>query len=88
MSNPPSMIDQRRLRDGAKALEVSAREPATADDVESQLEVVSAGIAALQSLDDLGEEANARAERDQQELWKRYDILKKRREQLQGKGAS
>ena len=88
MSNPPSPVDQRRLRDGASALEVSSRKPTTVDEVEQQLEVVSAGLAALQSLDDLGEEANARAERDQQELWRRYDALKRQRTQLEGKGAS
>lgn len=72
----PSIIDQRRLRDGAHALEVSGREPETTDEIRSQLEVVGAGIAALQSLDDLGAEANARAYCDEQVLWKRYEALK------------
>ena len=81
----PSPIDQRRLRDGALALEVSTREPKTADEIRRQLEIVGDGIAALQSLDDLGPEANARAERDQQMLWKSYDALKKLLGQLEGK---
>lgn len=80
----PSIIDQRRLRDGAHALEVSGRTPETADEIRIQLEVVGAGIAALQSLDDLGPEANERACRDEQELWKRMKTLKQRLRQLEG----
>ncbi len=88
MSNPPSKIDQRRLRDGANALEVSAREPHTLDEVKAQLKIVHAGIAAMQSLDDLGEEANARAHRDEQQLWKRLRVLEERQKALEGKEAS
>jgi hypothetical protein len=84
----PSPIDQRRLCDGANALDVSSRTPQTIDEVRSQLETVSDGIAALQSLDDLGPEANERAERDQQELWKRYERLKKHCKKLEEKEAS
>ena len=80
----PSPIDQRRLRDGAHALDVSTRVPDTIDEVRRQLDVVHDGIAALQSLDDLGPEANARAERDQQELWRRMEVLKARFRQLEG----
>ncbi len=82
----PSTIDQRRLRDGARALEVSSREPETADEIRAQLEMVRDGIAALQSLDDLGEEANVRATRDQQELWKRYHALEQKLKDLEEKG--
>lgn len=84
----PSAIDQRRLRDGAHALDVSSRVPVTIDEARSQLEIVHAGLAALQSLDDLGEEANARAECDQQVLWKRYEELKKHLRRLEGKEIS
>ena len=84
MSRSPSAVDQRRLRDGAHALDVSSRAPETLDEARSQLEVVHAGIAALQSLDDLGEEANERAERDQQELWKRMKVLDERLKGLEG----
>jgi hypothetical protein len=84
----PSPIDQRRLRDGALALEVSVREPETADEIREQLETIRDGIAALQSLDDLGEEANERATRDQQVLWKRCDVLEQRLKELEGNVSS
>ena len=84
----PSAIDQRRLRDGATALEVSARQPETIDEVRQQISTVHDGIAALQSLDDLGPEANERAERDQQELWKRMKVLERRLKDLEGKAGT
>jgi hypothetical protein len=68
-----------------RALDVSSRVPETLDEVRSQLEIVHDGIAALQSLDDLGEEANESAERDQQELWKRMKVLDARLKDLEGK---
>ena len=83
----PSAIDQRRLRDGATAIDVSSRAAETIDEVRSQLEVVVAGITALQSLDDLGPEANERASRDEQELWKRMKALELRLKGLEGKAA-
>jgi len=81
----PSAIDQRRLRDGANALEVFGRAAETVDEARRQLEVVHDGIAALQSLDDLGPEANEQASRDEQELWKRLKTLEQRLRQLEGK---
>ena len=81
----PSTIDQRRLRDGATALEVSGRAAETIDEVRRQLDVVVGGIAALQSLDDLGPEANKQASRDEEELWKRMKTLEKRLKELEGK---
>ena len=83
----PSAIDQRRLCDGANALEVSSRPAETIAEVRSQMEVVGSGIAALQSLDDLGPEANVRASRDEHELWKRMKVLKQRLKDLEGKAA-
>lgn len=71
----PSAIDCRRLRDGARALEVSRRPADSIDEVRKQLALVGDGIAALQSLDDLGPEANERAAQDEQELWKRLHAL-------------
>ena len=88
MFRTPSAIDQRRLRDGAHALDISSRVPETIDEVRSQLEFVHAGIAALQSLDDLGAEANECAERDQLELWKRMKVLDARLKELEGKKAT
>jgi len=82
-----SRIDQRRLRDGALALAVSSTVPETATEVRAQLGIVGEGIAALQSLDDLGEEANAQAERDQQELWRRHEALTTRLKELEAKEA-
>lgn len=83
-----SRIDQRRLRDGANALAASSTPPETATEVRAQLSIVGEGIAALQSLDDLGEEANAQAERDQQELWKRHESLTKLLKELEAKESS
>jgi len=84
----PSAIDQRRLRDGAAALEVSARQPETIAEVRQKISTVHDGIAALQSLDDLGPEANERVERDQQELWKRMKVLERRLKDLEGKAGT
>jgi hypothetical protein len=81
----PSAIDQRRLRDGAAALEASGKPAETIDEIRRQISSVHDGIAALQSLDDLGAEANERADRDQQELWKRMKVLEARLKQLEGK---
>ena len=81
----PSAVDQRRLRDGARALEVSVSPAATADEILQQLSVVHEGLAALQSLDDLGPEANAKAFADEQELWKRMKVLADRLTELEAK---
>lgn len=85
MSRPPSAIDARRLKDGATALDVSSRPAGTAAEIRAQLEAVHDGIAALQSLDDLGPEANAKAHADEQELWRRMRALEKRLTDLEGK---
>ena len=85
MPRAPSAIDYRRLQTGATALVVSDRMGETIDFVRAQLEAVGVGIAALQSLDDLGPEANERAERDERELWKRMKALEQRLKDLEGK---
>ena len=77
-----SLVDQRRLRDGVRAFEVSALPGQTADEILRQLGAVHEGIAALQSLDDLGPEANAKAARDEEELWKRMKMLADRLTEL------
>ena len=78
----PTVIDQRRLRDGAAALAASVEPAGTLDELAKQIETVSAGIAAMQSLDDLGPEENARAYRDEQELWLRLKMLEARQIEL------
>lgn len=80
-----SFVDQRRLRDGASALEVSVKPGQTADEILRQLGAVHEGIAALQSLDDLGPEANVKAARDEEELWKRMKMLADRLTALDAK---
>jgi len=85
VSPTPSASDQRRLCDGANAIEVSSRPAETITEVRNQLEIVGAGIAAFQSLDDLGPEANVRARNDEQELWRRMKALEKRLKDLEGK---
>ena len=78
VSKVPSAIDQRRLRDGAIALTVSTHVPETLDEIRQQINNIRDGIAALQSLDALGTEANACAYRDEQELWRRMKALEQR----------
>ncbi len=76
-------LDRRRLADGSRALAEAEHTPETAEEIRAQLEVVGDGIAALQSLDDLGsDEANASAARDHDELWVRYRALKKSLEEM------
>lgn len=81
----PTAVDQRRLRDGANALEVSSRPAQTIAEIKEQISTVSAGIAAMQSLDDLGPEANAKAHADEQELWRRMRALEARLKTLEGR---
>lgn len=73
-----SKIDQRRLRDGARALALP--KPKTIgemiEEMERQLEVMRDGLAALQSLDDLGSsKANEKAWDDLLTLHKRYETI-------------
>lgn len=66
------------------ALDVSAKPAETISDLRRQIETVHDGLAAMQSLDDLGLEANAQARCDEQELWKRMHALEARLKQLEG----
>ena len=68
---------------------VGAEEPADGGVVDpavhmDQIDVVQYGIAAMQSLDDLGQEANKRAHDDERELWRRLRDLNERLKQLEG----
>lgn len=91
----PSLHDQRRLKTGAQALSLSHPPASTAAAIWEQIAAVRDGIAALQSLDDLGPVANAQASTDEQELWKRMSTLEARlkslpatnEEPLEGKAA-
>jgi hypothetical protein len=79
----PSAVDQRRLRDGARALAGSDTPGQTADELRRQIDSVAAGIAAMQSLDDLGPEGNARALEDQKALWDRLRELEQLLKELE-----
>jgi hypothetical protein len=75
----PSKTDQRRLNDGENALDT--REPPGGADLtalERYKELVGDAIAALQSLDDLGDEMNQRAFENEKALWVVYDRIKAR----------
>lgn len=71
-----SVHDRRRIADGDRALALPT--PQSADEIREQLEVIHDGMLALQSLDDIGEDDNRRAEDNLRELSKRYDALKAR----------
>lgn len=81
-----SVVDRRRLRDGAEALVQDPNTPKTIAEMEAQLRVLWDGATALQSLDDLGSpEANQKAWNDMLELQHRAEDLKKKIEQLKQK---
>lgn len=69
-------VDQRRLNDGARAMQESETEPTTRAEAMYQMTTLSIGIAALQSLDDLGSQANQKAWDDMLKLQERYYALK------------
>lgn len=73
---------QRRLRDGAVAIAASDHPPTTLEETRAQISVVSDGIAALQSLEDLGDAVNDFVIEQHEVLWKRLRILE---QQLEGK---
>lgn len=81
-----SAVTRRRLDDGAEALGLGTDLP---EDLPGLLELrgqLHDGIAALQSLDDLGSEAaNQRAWDDMLELQKRYDRVVKKIKELEKK---
>ena len=69
-------LDQRRLRDADAALalpELTAS--ATKEELTEQFEIVRTGIAALQSLDDLGAEMNKEIEDKGWTLWEKFKRL-------------
>jgi hypothetical protein len=74
-----SKVDQRRLRDGAKAGAANADYKSMSDaELREAKDNLHDGIAALQSLDDLGSpEANNAAWQDMLALSKKHDLVKK-----------
>ncbi len=69
----------RRLRAGAEAKALlSAEPPSSWPEIGRQIDILRAGLAALQSLDDLGtESANTRVHNDMLEIQSRYDEIKR-----------
>ena len=63
-----SQLDKRRLMDGDKAMRID-------ETAQRALDVVHAGLLALQSLDDLGEFGNKKAEQDIKTLTKKRDRI-------------
>lgn len=72
-----SAITERRLRDGDRAHARIEERPAMLEEKRALLEVLGDGVAALQSLDDLGPEQNREAMRKMDEVLARYMELKK-----------
>ena len=78
-----SLVTKRRLRDGAEAMNLEVRTDVGLDQLIDLRNQLHDGIAALQSLDDLGsEEANQRAWDDMLELQKRYAKVEKQIKKL------
>ena len=78
-----SATTKRRLDDGARALDLGTNLPTKLVDLEHLLGSLHDGIAALQSLDDLGsDEANQAAWDDMLVLQKRYDLVEKQIKKL------
>lgn len=69
----PSPIDQRRLRDGELALTIPS--PTTIEETRRQISAFRDGIAGLQSLDDLGSDANVYAGKLHDALQRRLRTL-------------
>lgn len=80
----PSLIDIRRLSDGSLAISTSAQLPDNVFAARELLDNVRDGIAALQSLDDLGPDGNAQAARDLVFLWARYRAIEHHLAELEG----
>jgi hypothetical protein len=78
LPSTPSVIDQRRLDDGDRAIAESSVPGQSAAELRRQIAAVSDAIAAMQSLDDLGPEANAKAFCGQKTLWDRLRMLEQR----------
>ena len=78
-----SPASRRRLATARRALQVRVMdEPKSLEEADARMEAIADGIRALQSLDDLGEEMNAAAARDEGELSLRYGALRKIREKM------
>jgi chromosome segregation ATPase len=77
-SHMSTTIDQRRLHDGTAALAVADEAPRSRAEAQTRLDQLSDAIAALQSLDDLGEDGNRQAAEDLKKLWQRYHFLERK----------
>lgn len=73
--NLPSALDQRRLRDGELAL--CMQTPKTVEETRQQIGAFGDAIAGLQSLDDLGVDANAYASKLHDALFRRLRTLER-----------
>jgi len=74
-----SAVTKRRLNDGARAIALDIETSDDLDALKSYKSELHDGIAALQSLDDLGsEDANNAAWNDMLELQRRHGIVEKR----------
>jgi hypothetical protein len=69
----PTSVDQRRIADGDRALALP--DPESVTEIYQQLAIIFDGMAALQSLDDLGEEGNLRAAQSLRTLEARHAEL-------------
>jgi len=77
-------VDQRRLRDGARALNLS--KPRTRKEMKAALQVLWDGAVALQSVDDLGSpEANQQAWDDMLALQRKAQALERKIKQLKSR---
>jgi len=82
----PSAVDKRRLKDGQEALELGPGLPTDLGELQTLRDQLHDGIAALQSTDDLGSEAENQAVwNDMLELQKRYDRVVKKIKKLEKK---
>lgn len=77
---PISLVDRRRLQDGARALALP--EAKTETEIREHLEIIHDGLVALQSTDDLGDELNIKVQEDMDTLQERYRDLRRRLKHL------
>jgi len=69
-----SALTRRRIQDGERAINLG--EPTTKEEIKAQIQIISDGIRAIQSTDDLGPEMNKKLYEDENKLWKKLDRLR------------
>jgi hypothetical protein len=77
----PSLVDKRRIKDGAKALALP-KAPESLEEMEETLEAIWAGAAALQSTEIHSAEINEQIEKDFRELVNRASVLEEKIRQI------